>query len=251
MHPSTTTEMVATRRAAGVLLVLVPLGFVICFSLLQQLFEYPSILRQSPAEVLAKFVAGGWQLIAVWYLLTLTAVAFVPLTILVHRVLAERGAPVVLWVATAFGLLAGIAQTLGFLRWPFLVPYLAQTYLAPGASDAQRVSAEIVFQAFHRYAGVAVGEHMGYLATSLWTLLISVVMLRGGVLPRWLGVCGIVLALGIAVGLTEPTGFAPGATVNALSYLAWAVWLIAFGIILLARPVTAPVARIPAEATVS
>jgi hypothetical protein len=37
---------------------------------------------------------------------------------------------VLLWVATAFGLIAGLSQTLGFLRWPFLVPHLAQSYLA-------------------------------------------------------------------------------------------------------------------------
>src|SRR5689334_17272819 len=101
------------RRAAGTLLVIVPLAFTVCFLLLQQLFEYPDILRQSTGEVLSKFAAGGAPLVAVWYVLTLTAVAFVPLTLLVHRVLAERNAPVLLWVATAFGVIAGLAQTLG------------------------------------------------------------------------------------------------------------------------------------------
>jgi hypothetical protein len=61
----------------------------------------------------------------VWYVLTLSAVAFVPLTLLVHRVLAEREVPVLLWVGTVFGVIAGRAQTLGFLRWSFLVPHLA------------------------------------------------------------------------------------------------------------------------------
>ncbi len=54
------------RRAAGTLLVIVPLAFTVCFLLLQQLFEYPDILRQPTAEVLAKFAAGGTPLIAVW-----------------------------------------------------------------------------------------------------------------------------------------------------------------------------------------
>src|SRR3954464_8911627 len=115
-------KTLAVRRAAGTLLVVVPLAFTVCLTLLQQLFEYPDILRQPTADVLAKFAAGGTPLIAVWYVLTLAAVGFIPLTVLVHRVLAERDAPVILWVATAFGLVAGVAQTLGFLRWPFLVP---------------------------------------------------------------------------------------------------------------------------------
>ena len=75
------------------LLVIVPLGFTICFTLLQQLFEYPDILRQPTAEILAKFAVGGAPLVAVWCVLTLTAVAFVPLVLLVHRVPAERAAP--------------------------------------------------------------------------------------------------------------------------------------------------------------
>src|SRR5438093_293221 len=167
-----------TQRLAGLLLVVVPLAFTVCFTLLQQLFEYPDILRQPTAEVLAKFAAGGAPLVAVWYALTLTALAFVPLTLLVHRVLAEREASVLLPVATAFGLLAGLSQTLGFLRWPFLVPHLAQAYLAPGASEAQRAAAAMVFEAFQRYAGMGVGEHLGYLSTSVWTLLVGVAIVR-------------------------------------------------------------------------
>lgn len=227
----------AVRRAAGILLVIVPLGFAACFTLLQQLFEYPDILRQPTGDVLTKFVAGGSPLVAVWYVLTLTAVAFIPLTLLVHRVLAERDAPVLLWVATAFGVIAGLAQTLGFLRWPFLVPHLAQSYLAPGASDAQRAAAAMVFEAFHRYAGMGVGEHLGYLSTSLWTVLIAVVILRTGILPRWIGASGALLALGIAAGLGEPAGWELGGTINTLSYLVWAVWLIAVGVTLLVRGV--------------
>ena len=225
----------AVRRAAGTLLVIVPLAFTVCFMLLQQLFEYPDILRQPTAEVLAKFAAGGTPLIAVWYVLALTALAFVPVTLLVRRGLAERNTPLLLWVATAFGLIAGLSQTLGFLRWPFLVPHLAQSYLAPGASEAQRAAASMVFEAFHRYAGMAVGEHLGYLSTAVWTLLVAVVMLRTAVLPRWLGASGVVLALGIAAGLAEPAGWELGGTINALSYLVWALWLMAVGVTLLVR----------------
>jgi hypothetical protein len=219
-------------------MVIVPLGFTVCFTLLQQLFEYPDILRQPTADVLRKFAAGGTPLVAVWYALTLSAVAFVPLAVLMHRVVAEREAPTVLWVATAFGVIAGLAQTLGFLRWPFLVPHLAQAYLAAGASEAQRAAAAMVFEAFHRYAGMAVGEHLGYLSTSTWTLLIAVVILRTGILPRWIGVSGAVVALGIAAGLIEPAGWELGGTINTLSYIVWALWLIAIGVILLIQRAT-------------
>src|SRR5688500_6784250 len=80
----------AVRRLAGALLVVVPLAFTVCFTLLASLFEYPDILRQPTADVLTKFRDGGAPLVAVWYALTLTALAFVPLTVLVHRALAPR-----------------------------------------------------------------------------------------------------------------------------------------------------------------
>jgi hypothetical protein len=113
------------------------------------------------------------------------------------------------------------------------VPFLAQTYLASDASEAQRVTASLLFEAFNRYAGLGVGEHLGYLTTSLWTLLIAVVLVRTEVLPRWLGVVGGVLALGIAAGLAEPAGWPLGGAINAASYLAWAIWLVTIGVLLL------------------
>ena len=237
-----------TRRLAGLLLILVPVAFSVCFTLLQMLFEYPDILRQPTADVLSKFAAGGSALIAVWYALTLSAVLFIPVVVLFHQVLAEHAASTTLRVATVFGVVAGFAQTLGFLRWPFLVPHLAQAYLEPGASEAQRAAAAMVFDAFHRYAGMAVGEHLGYLSTSVWTFLLALLMLRSPLFGRALGLSGMLLALGVATGLFEPAGWELAGTINALSYLAWALWLIVVGVVvLLRRGEPAPVVRpIPA-----
>jgi hypothetical protein len=222
-------------RLTGLLLILVPVMFTICFTLLQLQFEYPAILRQSTVDILTKFQAGGTGLIAIWYALTLTAVLFIPLVVLFHHVLAASEASRMLRIATVFGIIAGVAQTLGFLRWPFLVPHLAQAYLVPGASDAQRATAALVFEAFHQFAGMAIGEHLGFLSTSIWTLLVGVVMLQSPLFGRWLGLSGIVLAVGIAAGLLEPAGWELAGTINALSYQAWAVWLIVVGVILLVR----------------
>ena len=124
-------------------------------------------------------------------------------------------------------------QTLGFVRWPFLVPFLAQSYLAPEATEMQRVTAIGLFDAFNHYAGAGVGEHLGYLTTAVWTLLTAVVMVRTGLLSRWLGIAGGVLGVGIAAGLVEPAGWQLGGAINAISYLLWAVWLLVLGVILL------------------
>lgn len=227
--------MAPTRRLAGLLLIIVPIVFTLCFTLLQAQFEYPDILRQPTADVLTTFQAGGPGLVAIWYVLTLTAVLFIPVVLLLHRALAAQQSSTTLQVATAFGLVAGLAQALGFLRWPFLVPFLAEAYLAPGASEAQQAAAAMVFEAFHRYAGMAVGEHLGYLSTSIWTFLVALLLLRSPQFGRWLGLSGLALALGVASGLLEPAGVPLVGAVNAISYLAWSVWLVLIGVALLMR----------------
>jgi hypothetical protein len=228
------------RRLAGVLLILTPIAFNLLFTLLSMTFEYPDILREPTGYVLERFDAGGAGLVAIWYGFMLTAVLFVPLVVLVHRVLAgdgrEAGEPFYLGLATAFGVVAGVVQFLGLARWPFLVPSLADSYTDPSSSEATRVSVTVVFEAFNRYAGVAVGEHLGYLFTGLWTALVALALLQSplfGRLGRWFGLLGLVSAAGILAGTLEFVGFTLAADVVTVAYILWSVWLLAFGIVLL------------------
>ena len=74
------------------------------------------------------------------------------------------------------GVVAAMVQVLGLLRWVFLVPHLARE----SASGADPKTVDLVFQSFHRYLGVAVGEHLGYLGTGLWTILFAAGLQLGG-----------------------------------------------------------------------
>ncbi|MBI3942526.1 MAG: DUF4386 domain-containing protein [Chloroflexi bacterium] len=221
----------------GLLLVIVPAGFLICFTLLQSQFEYPDILRQSTPEILRKFQAGGSGLIAIWYALTLAAFLFIPVSVLMHQVLESTPNSRLLTIATVFGVVAGLVQTLGFIRWPFLVPHLAAAYLAPAASEAQRQAAALIFEAFHLYAGAALGEHLGYLCTGLWTFLVALVIVRSSLFKPWMGWIGTVLAIGVGVGLLELAGWESAGAINAISYLLWALWLIGVGVVLLLKSI--------------
>src|SRR3954471_951208 len=149
------------RKLAGVILILTPVAFNVFFTLLTVTFEYPDILREPTDHVLRQFDAGGSGLVAIWYGFMLTAVLCIPLAVVVHKVLARKDTPYMA-LATTFGVVAGVVQFLGLIRWPFLVPYLADVYLDPASSVATRESAAVVFEAFNRYAGVGVGENLGY-----------------------------------------------------------------------------------------
>lgn len=215
-------------KLTGLLLILLPIAFNVAFVLLQRIFEYPDILRKPTDYILNRFNAGGKRLIATWYAFTFAGVLFTPAAILVHQTIASDDTPY-MPLATTIGVLAGLVQFLGLIRWPFLVPYLAKTYFEPESTQATRDSIAVVFQAFHRYAGVAIGEHLGYLFTSIWTAFIALAITQSPLFNPWLGWLGFLPAIGIFMGVFEEAGFKAAGAINAISYILWSIWLIAVG----------------------
>lgn len=216
------------KTFAALLLIAVPLIFFGAFTLLGSQFEYPQILRKPTAYILEQFAAGGSGLLGLWYTMLVSALLFIPLAFFVRGLWDERKP--LLGLAMIFGILAGIVQALGFLRWVFVVPGLSASYLDPAAGEATKAAVSTVFDAFHRYAGMGVGEHLGYLFTGLWTVLVSWALLERS---PWLGRIGAVLGVGIMSGMLEVAGVSWAGTLNAFSYLLWAVWMVAFGVTVL------------------
>jgi hypothetical protein len=215
----------------GILLIIVPIAFNVTFFLLQRAFEYPDILRKPTDYVLLRFKEGGAPLRRLWYAFAFSAVLFTPVPVMVGQ-LFQPEVPWYLVVGTTIGVLAGAVQFLGLIRWPFLVPSLADMYSDPQSSQATRDSVAVVFQAFHRYA-VAIGEHLGYIFTSAWTILLCISIIATDLVNPLFGWLGIIPAIGLLMGVFEETGFKPAGAINAISYILWSVWLIAFGIALL------------------
>jgi hypothetical protein len=202
-------------------------------------FDYPDILRRSTSEVLARFREGGTALVLLWWAFALTAVLFAPVAVLFAQAIPDANGTV-LAVAMILGVLAAAVQFLGLVRWPFLVPYLAREDADAGASPARREAIEIVFQSFNRYLGVGVGEHLGYLFTGAWSLLMGVALIQTAAVPSWLGVIGIVVGAVLKlcslefVGPFEREGWKLAGSVVPFAYIAWSLWLIATGVALIA-----------------
>jgi hypothetical protein len=231
---------VTTETITAVLLILVPIAFNVAFFELGRAFDYPNILRKEPDEILRRFAAGGSGLILRWEALLISALLMLPLAALLAVVLGASPALSVLSVVV--GATAAIVQGLGLVRWPFAVPELARRYIsAPDGpeGDATRKTVEVVFATLHRLLGVGIGEHLGYLLTGLWTLLVSGSILSTSVLPGWLGVVGIVIGIALLIGTlefvgpNERDGWHLAGTIVPIAYIAWSVWLIALGVFLL------------------
>lgn len=221
MNTSSSNKALAGLTAAA--LITVPILFSAGFSFLSARFDYPQILKHSPDEILRRFDAHHAALLPGWYALLLAGVLFIPLSTLT----ADRYAsPRMASTARAFGIAAGLMQAAGLARWVFLVPTLAARYVAT-TDAAEQLALRTVFQAFHAYAGNGLGEHLGYLFTGLWTLLIAYGLRKSS---KGFAITGFLSALAILVGLLDPLGFAATGAINALGYVAWSVWLIALGI---------------------
>lgn len=228
------------RQITGVIAIVVPILFNIAFFELGRAFDYPSILRRPADEILRRFAAGGAGLLLRWHLLFLCALTMLPVAVL-FAVVLDAG-PALTWLSLVVGVVAALVQAVGLARWPFAVPELARRYVAaPEGPDgeATRRSVEVTFAVLHRYLGVGIGEHLGYLATGAWTLLVSASILGGGALPAWLAIAGVLIGLALLVGTlefvgpNEPEGFALAGTIVPIAYIAWSIWLILIGVFLL------------------
>jgi hypothetical protein len=230
---------VSAESAAAVLLIAVPIAFNVAFFELGRAFDYPNILRKQPDEILRRFAAGGSGLVLRWQSLLVSALAMLPLVALLAVALAAP--PALTALSIVIGSAAALVQALGLVRWPFAVPELARRYLGAEGSDgeATRRTIELVFATLHRLLGVGIGEHLGYLLTGLWTLLVAASILSTAVLPGWLGVIGLPIGVALLVGTlefvgpNEKDGWPLAGTIVPIAYIGWSLWLAAIGVFLL------------------
>ena len=149
-----------------------------------------------------------------WYAFALAAIAFVPvglgLALGGGRVAARPGLAV---AAAVLAALAGLTQAVGLLRWVMVVPLLAA-----------RPGSEGEFVALHAFAGVAVGEHLGMLATAGFVGVMAAMHRAEG---AWrLAAFGAVAAAAIGVGAFEGVALAVGAEGGAFGLAAIAGYLL-------------------------
>jgi hypothetical protein len=228
----------------GILFIMGAVLVFLPYNLLIINFNYPDILREPAGAILTQFQAGGSSLIFTWL-----AFAWAGLPILIAMVLLRSiwHKQVGAWldVATVIGVLAFVVQVIGLLRWVFVVPMLAASYVDAGATAVGRETAVLIFQTIHQYGGVTLGEHMGQFFSVIWTVLVCVAALRAGLMSRWLAWWGLgasaiyflaqteLLATVIPNFLVVPEAGFVGSTV-------WLLWMIALGVVLLRTKMGVP-----------
>jgi Domain of unknown function (DUF4386) len=219
-------------RIAGILCILLIVLSNIPYILLIQTFGYDDILREPVDVVLTKFHAGGSSLILTWFGFGLAALLFIPTSLLLHRVLHWQASnePSYLAMTTVMGVLSGILQAIGLMRWVFVVPVLANLYTNPSASITTRESVSVVYQAVHQYGGVVMGEHLGQTLLVGWTLGVGFAMYSSPLFKSWVAWWGVfttpLLILGQSELLATVIPGIPVLETTPIGFILWEVWLV-------------------------
>ena len=221
-----------SQKTIGWLLITGATGVLIPYTILTIIFEYPDILRQETGVILTKFHEGGSRLIGTWFAFAIAGLPLIPAYILIGQRL-ENKSPLVR-TATTIGMIGLIVQMIGLLRWVFVVPVLADSYVH--ATDvATKAAAISSFKTIHQFAGVLLGEHLGQLFTIVWTVLISLSLIKLKLMPKWMGWFGIVssfiyLLAQAELFATVIPGFPVWDMAGFIGSTLWLVWLIMTGV---------------------
>lgn len=201
-------------------------------------FGYPEVLGNPMSVVLERYHAAGAPMRSAWFAFAMGTLLLVPLASLFRRLLGTSQS-VILDIATAFGGIAGFAYTIGIMRWVLVADVLSNRSLDPHATAAQREAAVAIFQALDVYCGNSFGETIAPLAHGVWATLLGVVLLRSGVVAKWMASAQLILGLVIATRPLEYVGFKAIGEISDIGTGVWTVLLVVMGVGLIRRPLTA------------
>jgi hypothetical protein len=198
------------------------------FTALGSIFDYPKILEEPTAEILAQF-RDHQGAISAWFLvLAISAALLAPIGVLLGRIATGKLGP---WIAGT-GIAAATVQVIGLSRWVLLIPRVSDDATIP----SRTADAHHTFELLHTWLGKAVGETVGYALTATFTVLVVLAVTRT-IAPRWLTYLGYASAALIATGVAIPLGLDGFGITNFVGYVAWCVWLIAMAVALWRSPV--------------
>ncbi len=214
MSTATTSDL-TTRRRAAVAMTAAAIFATAGFVELGAIFDYPAILDEPTAVILAEYRQHRSGVTTGFTMLIVGGALLAPIAVLLAR-LADRRRR---WIV-ATGIAAATVQVVGLSRWIVVVPRISRDALDP----ARVAGAHARFEVLHTWLGQFVGETLGYALTATFTVLVI-----GGVgaLPRWVRALGMAAAALIASGTLTPLGIDAASLTNFAGYILWTVWLVA------------------------
>ncbi len=226
-------------RLIGATLVIFAVVSSIAFGILSVSFSFPGILRESADEVLPLFAQNESTIKPTYWILAMSGLVLIAISAELGRLLAAR-APGPSRIVTAFGIATGVFWSLGYARWPIAMPYLSNLH-----QTGNKERASELYELLNRYAGMTVGEHLGFVSMGVFAVALAIGLRQAGIGPKWMFFVGI--GGGVLIAITAYEQYNPSAEIfgalNGLANTIWFLWLLALGVVLL-RAESVPAGRV-------
>ncbi len=221
-----------TTIAAGALVIFESLLIFVPMIILGKAIGWPASLDFPPEKVLPLIAAQLSQVrlgygVYLAYSLLFAIVGAAVTWLAVRKQSIGMGTMLAVNLAVGFACASALARCIGIIRW-----LTASTELAALNTNADANAASIisVSQRTLNAWGGAIGENLGVaLFAACWLVVVSLLIVRQGSLPKWLGIAGFVVALVVALQAAELLGVSLISV--SVSSSALHFWLLAVGII--------------------
>jgi Domain of unknown function (DUF4386) len=215
-------------RLLGATIVTFSVATAICFVVLSAVFNFPDVLRDKGELVLPLYADNAAVVRPTYWILAMSGLALIACSVELGRLLTPFAAGPARLVS-AFGVATGVFWSLGYARWPIAMPYLSDLY-----KTGDKGRAVELYELLNRYAGMTVGEHLGFLTMGVFAISLAIALRQAGIGPKWffgLGIFSGVLIMATAYEQYDHIEWI--GQVNGIANTVWFLWLIAIGVVLI------------------
>lgn len=222
MQKHLSNQILALLLVAEVLTVLIP------FFILGSVFEFPDILRQPAEKAFTLFQKNQSIIVLTYYIFLISGLLFLPLAALLKNQFRENTPnKSFLELMYSFGVATAVFQAIGFCRWVFVMPFLTEQYF----NNPNQANVILLYEMMNRYAGMTIGEHLGFLMMGFWLMSLAIALPFG----KWFKYSGILIGILLVLSIGEHFGgnFAPVfASMNIWANVCWTLWMFALAFLL-------------------
>ncbi|GAB3740483.1 DUF4386 domain-containing protein [Spirosoma lituiforme] len=222
-----TKQWLVALLIAELITVLAPVGVLSVY------FRFPGILREPASVALPLFAANQSIIVPAYYVFMLSGLLYLPMSILLRRQLSASATQTAGRLLIGLGVATALFQAIGFSRWLFAVPYLAHAYEQATANAALRDSVSLLYATLNQYAGITLGEHLGFLSMGSWTICLALMLPKSDGFSSWFSWAGMLTGGLMIISVAEHFGTSQAELFGQLNFIAntlWSAWLLVLAV---------------------
>ncbi len=201
-------------------------ALVIGFSLLANVFSFPEVLRFTAQDRFSLYLQQQSIVQPTYWLLTITGFSQMALAIGLCNTLSKPLGSLY-HISLISGVLTGLLQAMGFVRWVIVIPFLAHESIGASAEKLEWLA--LIEGALNSYVGMALGEHLANLCLGAWTASTALLLFKAKKIDPLLKNAGLILGMVGILLAGEQLGLAEGLLDIIVDFAlpAWLIWIFA------------------------